>query len=329
MLKIACFFTGDNFYLISNDTPSSKKKITALALAMLVPILLWVFNGFLLSYLILQAGLIYSIVTALVCGLLIFLIEKLIIMANGNGWLNTFRIFIGFIIAALGSIVMDEVIFKDDIDAMIQILKKESVLQAQKLEEKEFKHNNNYEKKEKEIINLTSSYNEAVISVVAEADGTTGSKKRGVGDITKLKEKSKNVIRKDLVTSSQILKDLDKQKNIAIFEVGQKVQKSFNEHALLIRIKALFSLVVSDIYMASAYVLFTLLLFFFEFLVVILKITWKKTNYERKLEMFEQIGEERIRYLLRKGSPVYDLGTNLRQLDNAQNSLNRKSSLFK
>jgi len=96
--------------------------------------------------------------------------------------------------------------------------------------------------------------------------------------ITIMKDNAKNVIRKDLEAANQKLALLDKEKNEAIKKAGLGMEKAFNENALLIRIKALFALVISDRYMAIVYTLFTLLMFFFEFLVVILKLTWKKTN---------------------------------------------------
>ena len=65
-------------------------------------------------------------------------------------------------------------------------------------------------------------------------------------------------------------------------------------------------------------------MFFFEFLVVILKLTWKKTNYERKLAMLEKIGEERILYLLRKGSPVYDPGVGFQHIETIKSRINKK-----
>src|SRR5258705_13352871 len=119
MLKTACFFSGDNYNLVAADTPASKKKVVAMALAMMVPTLIWVFNGFMLSHQVLQANLGWSILTGVICGMIIFMIEKLIIMANGNGSLTFFRICIGLIVALLGSVAVDEVVFEDDIDISV------------------------------------------------------------------------------------------------------------------------------------------------------------------------------------------------------------------
>ena len=328
MLKTACFLTGDNYQLVSNDTPASKKKITAMAIAMMLPITIWLFSSFLLVIEVLKTGFIYAMLTALVCGLIIFFIEKLVIMADGNGWLTLFRICIGFIVASLGSIAIDEVVFKNDIDISVVSLKNEAIRKAKQDEENQFKLNNNYQNVQFEVTNLANRYNSAVNSAIAEADGTTGSKQAGVGVITIMKDNAKNVIRKDLEAANQKLALLDKDKNEAVKKAGLVMAKAFNENALLIRIKALFSLVISDRYMAIVYTLFTLLMFFFEFLVVILKLTWKKTNYERKLAMIEKIGEERILYLLRKGSPVYDPGIGYQQIREASNCLGSVKTIF-
>ncbi len=328
MLKTACFLTGDNYQLVLNDTPASKKKITAMAIAMMLPITIWLFSSFLLAFEVIKTGFISALITALVCGLIVFFVEKLVIMADGNRWLTLFRISIGFIVAALGSIAIDEVVFKNDIDISIVTLKNEAIRKAKLDEEKQFKLNNNYQNIEIEVANLVNRYNSAVNSAIAEADGTTGSKQAGVGVITIMKERAKNVIRKDLEAANQKLALLDMGKNEAVKKAGFDMSKAFNENALLTRIKALFSLVTSDRYMAIVYTLFTLLMFFFEFLVVILKLTWKKTNYERKLAMLEKIGEERILYLLRKGSPVYDPGVGFQHIETIKSRINKKSNVF-
>lgn len=328
MLKTACFLTGDNYQLVLNDTPASKKKITAMAIAMILPITIWLFSSFLLAFEVIKTGFISALITALVCGLIVFFVEKLVIMADGNRWLTLFRISIGFIVAALGSIAIDEVVFKNDIDISIVTLKNEAIRKAKLDEEKQFKLNNNYQNIEIEVANLVNRYNSAVNSAIAEADGTTGSKQAGVGVITIMKERAKNVIRKDLEAANQKLALLDMGKNEAVKKAGFDMSKAFNENALLTRIKALFSLVTSDRYMAIVYTLFTLLMFFFEFLVVILKLTWKKTNYERKLAMLEKIGEERILYLLRKGSPVYDPGVGFQHIETIKSRINKKSNVF-
>jgi hypothetical protein len=56
----------------------------------------------------------------------------------------------------------------------------------------------------------------------------------------------------------------------------------------------MFDLVKTDGYMMGFYILVTAILFTLEFLVVVFKVTMGKTNYERRLELIEEIGQKRM-----------------------------------
>ncbi|MFN8307339.1 MAG: DUF4407 domain-containing protein [Ferruginibacter sp.] len=328
MLRTACILTGDNYALVSTDTPASKKKIVALALAMMVPVLIWVLNGFLLAYQVLQSSLTAAVITGLALGLIVFVIEKLIIMANGNSSLKRIRIAIGILVATLGSIALDEVVFREDIDLQMGELKAEAITKAKGKEDNSFRKQYDYAGLEQQIREAQGHFDRAEAKVIKEADGSSGTGKKGVGDITRLKDKKAGERKESLQQLQAQKAGLDKQKEAAINMAGATARDSFREHALLNRIKALFQLVFDDVYMGVIYLLFTLLLFFFEFLVVILKGTWSKTNYERKLEMIEQIGQKRMAFLQGEHSPLTDLGDYLQQLDPARTGLATKASLF-
>lgn len=329
MLKTACFFTGDNYQLVAADTPASKKKIIAMALAMMVPVLIWVFNGFMLSFQVLNAGWAWALLTGLVCGTIVFFIEKLIVMANGNGWLTFFRVAIGLIVAILGSIAIDEVIFRNDIDISMVAIKANTIAEAKDQAAWDFMKLNDYDKLNTGIKEAEDKYEKADQMVIDEANGSYGTGKRGAGKITQLKDRKAGQRKAELDKLNGQLAALNILRDKEATAAAEKAEASFNDHALLTRIKALFRLISSDRFMKGIYILFTLLLFFFEFLVVILKLTWKKTNYELKLEMVEQLGRNRMEFLQRKESPLNDPGNYLPKLQLARNALSKNSSLFK
>lgn len=329
MLKAACILTGDNHQLVASDTPASKKKIAAMAIAMMIPIIIWVFNGFMLAYQVLESGLLWAILTSVVCGTIVFFIEKLVIMANGNGWLSFFRVCIGFLIAGLGSIAIDEVIFKNDIDLSVATLKTHAIQQAKDDAKAEFETLNDYSKLDQSINEAKLNHNRAEKDVIDEANGTYGTGKSGAGKVTAIKDRKAKERKAELDNLLMQKAELDKVKDNYVRTEGEKRVDSFNEHALLIRIKALFRLVVSDGYMLTTYIFFTLLLFFFEFLVVILKHTWKKTNYEKKIEMIEEIGRRRMEFLQRKDSPLTDPGSFSPHFEMARTALKNSPSVFK
>ncbi|RZK13240.1 MAG: DUF4407 domain-containing protein [Flavobacterium sp.] len=328
MLKKACFLTGDNHLLVAADTPASKKKIIAFALAMMIPVMIWVFSGFMLSLNVLQAGLFWAIITGLVCGTIVFLIEKLIVMANGNRWLNLFRILIGFVVAALGSIAIDEVVFEKDIDISVAKLKKEFVAKAKTDAVADFNKINNLGALEAEITEAETKYDVAEKNAMQEADGSNGTGQAGVGAIARKKEEMSARRKTDLNALLVKRDSFAKAMTSTALSAEKEGKISFNEHALLIRIQALFELVAGNGYMLITYLLFTALLLFFEFLVVILKFTWKKTNYEAKLEMIEEIGRNRMAFLNQQSSPLNDPGNYMPQYEGARNAISKTSTIF-
>lgn len=328
MLRIACFFTGDNYILVASDTPASKKKIVAMATAMMVPVMIWLFNGFMLAFEILESSLASAILTGIVCSSIVFLIEKLIVMANGNGWLTFIRICIGTIVGILGSMAIDEVVFKNDIDISVASLKESGIADAKKVTMEQYMILNEYSKLNRNIAEAKINFDNAEATAIAEADGTNGSKSRGVGNVTRLKNKKAEQRKSDLDKLMTHQQKLNIDKDIIVNQAGINSMNAFKGNALLIRIKALFNLVVKDPYMLFVYIFFTALMFFFEFLVVILKLTWKKTNYERKMEMIEIIGQKRIEFLLNNNSPLNDPGNFSPHLADARQSLRKNSSIY-
>lgn len=329
MLKTACKMTGENYALLVTDTPASKKKVVAMALAMLIPVTIWVFNGFMLAHAVLKTGILTAIVTALVCGSIVFLVEKLIIMARGNGWLSLFRVCIGIVVAVLGSIALDEVVFNNEINTAVTELKDEFIKEAKIRAATQFDTLNRYNSITENIAAAQTKYDESIEAVKKEADGSYGTGKRGIGKITQLKQDISNTRKSDLAALINKKSQLDAEKKQAEEVAGISAEKNFNPHSLLIRIKALMKLVTRDIYMLVPYILFTLLMIFFEFLVVILKGTWNKTNYEKRVEMIEQIGEQRIAFLMSKNSPALDPGQYLEKFEMARNAVSRKNTLYK
>ena len=99
--------------------------------------------------------------------------------------------------------------------------------------------------------------------------------------------------------------------------------KSFHENGLLLRIKAMFDLLRNDIWMDVVYILVTLILFVLEFIVVIMKLKIPKTNYERKVELIEKIGEERIRRILKTYPSYIDDATLMPALKNINNNIQK------
>lgn len=306
MLRISSFLTGEDYSMLRNSTPLSKKKVHSLATVLLLPVIMWFATGFMLVSNVLGFGIATAIGVALFISLVIFLIERNIIMASGRG-LIIMRILIGLITALLGSIALDEVIFEHDIEQQLVLNKEEMIknrmIQADSLYASDI-NNLRQEVESKKVV-----WYDALKKARQEADGTGGSGHVGVSAITRMKLGQADELKKNYLAASDELNILVAKRDNEKHEITLNIEESFSSHALLLRIKALFDLVKADQYMLIVYILFTAFLFFIEFAVVLMKLGWKKTHYERKLLAMEIIGEKRLAKIIDKDNNYYDAST--------------------
>lgn len=327
-LRIACTLTGDDYDMLKGDTPASRRKVVAMSIAMLIPVTVWFLSGYLLASQVLQKGTAVSLATGGCCALLVFLMEKLVVMSKGGWGMRIFRVLIGFIVAMLGSLALDEVVFREDIDTAVARLKTTHGLEAARSAALDYEALNGYADLERRISEAERQYEAAEDRVIREADGTYGTGKRGAGKITALKDGKARMRRAELDRLLAERNRLDAGKKAFADTARAQAEASFSEHALLVRIKALAQLVESDPWMMLAYVLFTLLLFCIEFIVIILKASWGMTNYERRVEMMDKVGERRMRAMMGDGSPIYDPAYSGRELGEGRRRSAKGVSVF-
>ena len=304
MLKIYTYITGDDYNLLKDETPQSKKKVKLLAFCIMIPVVFWAVNSFLLASNILMKDLYTSLVVMAIASILIFFIEKIIVMTNGGWQIALFRIFLGFIIALIGSLALEEVIFKNDIDTQMSENQRKYI--SENLEIKNIELNIEKTKMENIIIAKDSVWKEAVNEAVGEIDGTRGSNLPYRGPIAELKLQKANELKLDREISSSQLDLIKSSNDSTLAKYESELKNGFEMNSLLLRIKALFDLVGKDKYMMGFYILFTLLVFFMEIIVIIVKMFSKETNYEKKMKMIEQIGEKRMNLILENNSSLYD-----------------------
>ena len=266
MLKLFCFITGDNYQMVKNETPNSRKKISVMATILFIPVALWFVNGYFLVEEILGGSFSGAILAGTIMALLIFLIERAIVMSVNNRWMAAFRILLGFIIASLGAIVLDEIVFKEDIEQQIVEIKMDTQIVQQAKTDSLYSAELN--RLQNEVDNKSKSWQIALADVQKEADGTGGSGSRGIGPVTQLKisiaQSKEQSYLAAFASLTTLQSKIDRQKaNDQVM-----VDSSMKNSALLNRIKALFQLVKSDPYMLVIYTLFTLGILFLEFMVV-------------------------------------------------------------
>ena len=297
MLHLSCNISGDDYQMVKSDTPASKKKVIMLVSALSIPVFMWFINVFLLASQTLQQSWIASLIAAILAAFLIFSIERNIIMANGSKIIMWIRIILGILIASLGSIAFDEVLFKNDIDQQMEFTK--NALVKQKVSEISNTYNAQLAKNDERVKQLYGDWMVALENASGESDGTKGSGIKGVSQIAKLKMTIAQQKETEYLNAKKEADDFKKSVEFKQTEAMSKTISTYKDNALLLRIQAMFDLLKNDKWMVVVYSLITSILFVLEFIVVVMKMNLPKSNYERKIELIERIGEERMRRILK------------------------------
>ena len=327
MLKFACFITGDNYQMLKSETTPSRKKVIALAMAVFVPTLMWFITGFLMVYAVFEKPLHTAIFAGLLAAAMIFIIEKLVVMSSGSKWLVMFRVLLAFLVAALGSVFLDEVIFDKDISQQMAINRDQLINRKKDQVQQSF--NDEKVALEKTIQEKYAAWQQSLQAAEREADGSAGSGIKGVHAITRLKLDNAGTIQQDYLLAKKELEDLQLRILTEQEKAAGQVKAGFENNALLQRIKAMFDLVKTDGYMMAFYILVTSILFTLEFLVVVFKVTMGKTNYERRLELIEEIGQKRMEKVRQHDLRYFEAGKDYRESSKIQKDLQLvRTSLF-
>ena len=116
-LKLGCYLTGYNYFILQNSSEASAKTVKKYLSALLIISLIWGFVGYNFSQRYLHTGLGGSLIAAGIMIIMIIQIERQIILSMGkNNWVVVFRIIIGLIMAILGSVIMDQIMFREDVE---------------------------------------------------------------------------------------------------------------------------------------------------------------------------------------------------------------------
>lgn len=116
-LKTGCILTGYNYKIVKSSSEATARTVKKYFSAMLIIIILWGFIGYSFAQRYLDAGFTGSALVALVMILIVIQVERQIILSSGRNWLVPgFRALIGIVMAIIGSVIIDQIIFKDDIE---------------------------------------------------------------------------------------------------------------------------------------------------------------------------------------------------------------------
>lgn len=116
-LKFGCFLTGYNYGILRNSSEASVKTQKKFFSAIVIVSFLWGFIGFVFSNRYLHTGILGSSLVALVMVIIVIQIERQIILSPGKHRVAfIFRMVIAVVMAIIGSVIIDQIIFKEDVE---------------------------------------------------------------------------------------------------------------------------------------------------------------------------------------------------------------------
>lgn len=116
-LKLGCYITGYNYTIIKNSSEASARSVKKYLSAILIVSILWGFIGYSFARRYLHAGIPGSSTVSLIMIIIVIQIERQIILSVGkNNLVPVFRTLIGVVMAVIGSVIIDQIIFREDVE---------------------------------------------------------------------------------------------------------------------------------------------------------------------------------------------------------------------
>lgn len=116
-LKLCCFLTGYNYYILSNCSEVSTRKVKKYTAALLIVSTVWAFVGYCFCERYIKLDAFGSILGAIVSVFIIVQIERQILLVDKTSrFLKLTRFGLAALMAIIGSLIIDQIIFKDDIE---------------------------------------------------------------------------------------------------------------------------------------------------------------------------------------------------------------------
>ncbi|MBN9298452.1 MAG: DUF4407 domain-containing protein [Filimonas sp.] len=327
-IRFGCFLTGYNYNIVRNSSEVVAKAVKRYTAALVIICILWSFIGFAFTkrYILHNQGTWEGFFGAIIGIVIIVQIERQIILSiTPSKFLYVARGTIALMMAIIGAVIVDQIIFKDDIElektTFVEARVKQALIyKTAELREQLLELDSTISHKEQERIKTIEDISLHPTTLVFSTQPVLKTERNISKDTltnkSSVTEKSTPIM---VTTSSHVanpkiallpsidstLKNLraeKKQKEEALLNVRPQIEKEINSKiGFLDELKVMLSLISGS----TAALLFWLLWFFFflglEMLVLISKINDKEDDYGRtvkhhmdlqirKLDMFAKMG---------------------------------------
>jgi len=312
--RLGCWLIGWNPEILANCRESSFRSMKKYISAMIILAFIWGVIGFCFAerYIGIESWYGQSIVAAVFI-IIIFCIERFIILNDGGKSVFVFRIVLALLMSGLGSTIFDQLIFKRDVDVIMKEVRTEQInIEVPKrmmIIDAEIKATS----MQLDSIGLEiNKVNEKITRTPPTTNSTT------IGSTTERDSTGKIVVTGRNVTKTEIInpvfeqfakeremlsKEIDKltEKKEKLFEkklsIEKEVRNEFEnmEPGFLEELKALFILLRRENVALIFYIALFAFLTSIELLVLLSKWGEKKCDYELTVESQRNIREEKLK----------------------------------
>ena len=295
--------TGDNYEQLKKYDANSRKKISILGWFAVIPSFLWFVSAYLLCGQILGTNKWVALLAGFVAASLIFIFERSIVQSKKTNLFMMFcRLSLGFLIAAFSSVILDLVIFENDIAhfAKTQFIKTE----------------------EAKLTNTTLKLETATENFNKEMEGGSNSKQRGFGVIAKQKKEQVTQASTDVAAAKA---SLEKTNNILSNPNDpqyQSIQNQLGLNTILNRVKLLHEFVMQNTLAFVAWLILLLIGIFLEVFGVLTKCFYPKSAYEADVEAVETILANKRRQALEQSVYYTSIGVHGRHATSLMDNRN-------
>ncbi|MCS6991554.1 MAG: DUF4407 domain-containing protein [Chitinophagales bacterium] len=321
ILWLSCFITGRNYLILQNCSEASVKSVKKYFAAILIISIIWGFIGYTFAQRYLREDLYTSVAVALIMIIIVISIERQIILSTQKKFWSSisglFRGLIGVVMAVIGSVIIDQMLFKEDVEKkkISNIQEEVNKILPQKTQELVAQINSldsTIMIKEAEVRLLSEDIEKNPTRIIYEVDQQYVIDTAGKRVATERRVKSRhienpNIARlNDLEKQIQILRDKKLESENRLFAIRENLEAELkSKTGFLDELIVLFSILLSNA--VALFIWFFLFLFFFaiELFVLVNKYADQQDDYDVIVSRQREVFIKRMELLTNQTSEKY------------------------
>lgn len=290
-----CHVIGEQPARAARLHASTLNRTKAFAIAIHIPVLLWAVTGYVIASQIFGLEVWPAAAVACFCAGLIYLVERLVLATPKVWFVNLGRVLLGVVISVLGASTVDLVIFDREIT---QQLREAGAARIQADADKAA------DTQRQVVTQKQADWLKTQEAANCEANGTCGSKIRSVGPVYRELSRQAAALRSEYLAAQAQLVQLGEQRAQTLAQ-WRAAPLAVEQAGLLARVEALHQYTTHNTAAFVAWLLFFMLVLFFELMVVLAKLVFGQTVDDELDQIREQISQQKARaYMEAVTSPV-------------------------